>query len=51
MPSDAETDIAVFSQAGQLKGEGLKVEGFWNYGPIQEVQKELGVDPSAKQGG
>ena len=51
MPSDAETDIAVFSQAGQLKGEGLKVEGFWNYGPLQEVQKELGVDPNEKQGG
>ena len=51
MPSDAETDIAVFSEAGQLTGDDLQVEGFWDYSILQEVQAELNVDPAAAQPG
>jgi NitT/TauT family transport system substrate-binding protein len=46
-PSEAETDIEVFSAAGQLTGDNLSVDQFWDFGPIQAVQAELGVDPNA----
>jgi NitT/TauT family transport system substrate-binding protein len=47
-PADAETDIKVFSAAGQLTGDGLTVDKFWYFEPLQAVQAELGVDPNAK---
>ena len=50
-PSGAETDIEVFSTAGQLKGDNLQVEDFWNFEIVQEVQQELGVDPNAPKSG
>jgi NitT/TauT family transport system substrate-binding protein len=49
-PAFAETDIGVFSAAGQLKGDDLTPEKFWNFDTLQAVQKELGIDP-AKSGG
>lgn len=45
-PEFAQTDIAVFSEAGQLKGDALTVEGFWHFEPIQAVQKSMNVDPN-----
>ncbi len=44
------TDIAVLSQAGQLKGspDELKVEDFWYLEPLQNAKQSLGID---SQGG
>jgi NitT/TauT family transport system substrate-binding protein len=41
----AETDIAVLSSAGQLKGspEELKVENFWYFEPLETARAKLGM--------
>jgi NitT/TauT family transport system substrate-binding protein len=43
-PEFAQTDIAVFTEAGQLKGDALKVEDFWYFEPLQAVQASMKVD-------
>ncbi len=45
-PEFAQTDIDVFTEAGQLKGDALKVEDFWYFEPLQAVQASMKVDPN-----
>jgi NitT/TauT family transport system substrate-binding protein len=39
-----KSDFEFYTEAGQLKGSAadLKVEDFWNLGPLQKAQKKLG---------
>ena len=45
-PEAAKDDLAFFSLAGQLQGEAssLKVEDFWEFGPLTRAKAKLGTN-------
>jgi NitT/TauT family transport system substrate-binding protein len=46
VPEAAKDDLAFFSLAGQLQGEAssLKVEDFWDFGPLTRAKAKLGTN-------
>ena len=44
-PEAAKTDLAFFNLAGQITGDPatLKVEDFWEFGPLDRAKKKLGM--------
>ena len=38
----AKSDLDFYSLSGQLKGENLKVEDFWDMGPLKAAYSKMG---------
>lgn len=41
----AKADLEFYSEAGQLKGDSLKVDDFWYLAPYEKAAKKLGMKP------